>query len=119
MLIDPTIIATKLRITIVQLFEVCNQVLSLGYSYPAALPLAQQMENRLHSCIDNLGEIVKELEPKKVDTSSMSFDDGLVLAGYQEIKKGLLQSWQFIESRERAIIGQAGTRIPDQGRAAQ
>ena len=113
-LIDPTVITTRLRVTLENFFQVSNQAAYLGCIHHSSSPLTGCMISRLHFVLDDLGGIIKELEPRKIETSSMSFDDGLVLAGYQEIKRGLLKSWEFIEARERAIIQQAANRIPDQ-----
>jgi hypothetical protein len=102
-LIDSSIIATRLRVAIAGLFAVSNQAASLGYMCPTSRTLVGQIDDRLHVTINDLGAILLEIEPKKIDTGCLSLEDALILDGYQEIKRGLLKSWQFIESREQAI----------------
>jgi len=92
MLIDPTVITTRLRLAIEQLFQINNQALYLGGIHHSAKPLTLQMGIRLHRCIDELGQIVMELEPKKVNTGCLTLEDSMILAGYVEIKQGLLKS---------------------------
>ena len=104
MLIDPSVINTRLRIAIEQLFQVSNQTSYLGSVHHSAMPLTLQMSTRLHSCINDLGQIVKELEPRKIDTGCLTLEDTLIMEGYAEIRRGLIKSWEFIEARERAII---------------
>jgi len=116
-LIDSDVIATRLRVTIENLFQVSNQAAYIGLIHHS--PLTRCMVSRLHSALDELGQIVKELEPKVINTRCFPLEDALILEGYQEIRRGLIKSWQFVESRERAILRQAenrqaGTRIPDQ-----
>lgn len=60
--------------------------------------------------MNDLGSIIKEIEPLKIDTSSLSLEDTMVLEGYAEIRSGLIKSWEFVESRERAILRQAANR---------
>ena len=107
-LIDPSLIATRLRVTIAGLFAASNQAASLGYLCPNARVLTSQIDERLHSLIYDLGVIIKELEPRKIDTGSLTLEDALTLEGYAEIRRGLVKSWEFIEGREQAIIRQAG-----------
>ena len=104
MLIDPSVIVPRLRVTIENLFQANNQLVYLGGACPTVGHLTFQMGNRLHQCIDNLGEIVQELEPKKVNIGCLTLEDALTLEGYAEIRRGLIKSWQFIEAREQAII---------------
>ena len=104
-LIDPSLIATRLRVTIAGLFAASNQAASLGYLCPNARVLTSQIDERLHSSIYDLGQIVKEIEPREIDTGSLTLEDALTLEGYAEIRRGLIKSWQFVESRERTIIG--------------
>jgi hypothetical protein len=103
-LIDSSVIATRLRVAIARLFAVSNQAASLGYMCPASRILIGQIDDRLHSAINELSGILLEIEPKKVDASSVTLEDALILEEYQEIRRGLIKSWQFIEARERAII---------------
>jgi len=103
-LIEPSLIVPRLRVAIENLFTVSNQVAYFGCVCPSALLLATQMRNRLYTSIEDLSRAIEDLEPKKVDTGCLTLKDALTLAGYAEIKRGLLRSWQFIESREQAII---------------
>lgn len=64
---DTSPIVTKLKITIVQLFEICNQSITISYTCPATMNLTGQMESRLHSCIDTLSQIIDEIKPERVD----------------------------------------------------
>jgi len=104
MLIDPSVIATRLRVTIESLFQICNQAAYLGLIHHSTTPLTRCMIDRLHCCMDDLGQIIKEFEPRKIDTGCLTLEEALILEGYAEIRRGLLKSWQFIESRERSII---------------
>jgi hypothetical protein len=104
MLIDPTVITTRLRVTLENLFQASNQAVYLGCIHHSATPLTMLMGTRLHSCIGELVEIVKEIEPRVIDTRCLTLEDTMILTGYQEIKQGLIKSWMFIEDRERAII---------------
>jgi len=113
MLIDPTIIATRLRVTLEHLFQVNNHAIYLGLIHPHVAPLTLQMNNRVSFCIDEVARIIKELEPKKIDTGCLTLEEALILEGYQEIKQGLMKSWQFIENRTQVIIQQAANRIPN------
>ena len=118
-LIDPILIVPRLRVTIENLFQVSNQAAYLGCIHHEAAPLTRCMVNRMHSCMDNLCQIVKEIEPRKIDLASLTLDEALTLEGYAEIRRGLIKSWQFVESRERAIFHQAKTRIDQQDGAGQ
>jgi len=118
-LIDSSLIVPRLRVTIENLFQVSNQAAYIGLIHHSATPLTRCMVSRLHSALDDLGGIIGELEPKKIDTRCLSLENIMILEGYQEIRRGLLKSWEFIEAREQTIIQQsgnrqAGTRIPDQ-----
>jgi hypothetical protein len=104
MLIDPSSVTTRLRVAIAGLFAISNQAASLGYLCPTSRVLISQINDRLHVTINDLGAILLEIEPKKIDTGCLSLEDALILEGYQEIRRGLIKSWQFIESREQAII---------------
>jgi hypothetical protein len=104
MLIDPTVITGRLRVTIENLFQTANQTIILGRNHPATMHLTGCMVRRLHCCIDDLAEIIKELESKKIDTGCLTLEEALTLEGYQEIRRGLIKSWKFIEFREQAII---------------
>lgn len=104
MLIDPTVITARLRVAIEQLFQISNQTSYLGRVHRSATPLTMLMGTRLHQCIDDLGQILKELEPRKINTGCLTMEEDLILAGYAEIKQGLIRSWQFIEERERVIL---------------
>jgi hypothetical protein len=106
MLIDPSSVTTRLRIAIEQLFQVSNQTSYLGSVHHSAMPLTLQMGTRLHLCINELGQILKDIEPKVIDTTSLTLEDTMLLEGYREIKRGLLQSWMFIDSREKVILKQ-------------
>jgi hypothetical protein len=116
MLIDPSLNVSRLRAAIEQLFAVSNQAAYLGCIHRSVAPLTLQMGNRLYVCIDDLGRVIKDLEPKKIYTSSLALEDSMTLTGYQELKRGLLLFREFIEAREQAIIRQAGIRIADSGR---
>ena len=123
-LIESSLIVTRLRVTIEQLFQVSNQAAYIGLIHHSATPLTGCMVSRLHSALDDLGQIIGEIEPKVIDTGCLSLEDALILEGYAEIRRGLIKSWQFIESRERVIIQQTANRqartpITDQGRAGQ
>lgn len=109
-LIDPSVMAVRLRAAIEQLFQVSNQAAYLRCVHPSVAPLGLQMGNRLFFCIDELNQIVKEIEPRKIDTGCLTLEDALILEGYAEIRQGLLKSWMFIEGRERAIIKSAQTK---------
>ena len=104
MLIDPTVITARLRVVLEQIFQASNQAVYIGLIHRSAEPLTSLMGNRLHYCIDNLAQTIIDLEPRKIDTGCLTLEDSMILAGYAEIKQGLLRSWQFIESREQAII---------------
>ena len=65
--VDASPIITKLKITILQLFEICNQSIACSYVCPSATNLTGQMEGRLHACIDTLSQIIDEIKPKRVD----------------------------------------------------
>lgn len=117
-LIDPSVMAIRLRAAIEQLFQASNQAAYLRCVHPSIATLGLQMGNRLFFCIDELDQIVKEIEPRKIDTGGLTLEDVLTLEGYAEIRRGLVKSWQFIETRERAIIGQMGTKIADPGSGA-
>ena len=119
MLIDPSLIVPRLRITIESLFQAANQAIYIGGNHRSSDHLTGCMVRRLHSCIDELGQIIKGLEPKKIDIGCLMLEEDLILSGYAEIKRGLVKSWEFIEGREKVIINQARTRIADQGRAGQ
>jgi hypothetical protein len=67
MLIDPSLILPRLRVTIENLFQVSNQVAYIGCIHHSATPLTRCMVSRIHCCMDDLGQIVKELEPKKIN----------------------------------------------------
>jgi len=112
-LIDSSLTISRLRVTIENLFQVSNQALYLGLIHHEAEPLTRCMVSRLHSTLDDLGGIISELGSKKIDTGCLTLEEALTLEGYREIKRGLLKSWQFIESRERAILRQASSRIPN------
>jgi hypothetical protein len=103
-LINSSLIVPRLRVALENLFQINNQALYLGSVYHSATPLTLLMSTRLHQCLDDLGQIIKEIEPRKIDTTSLTLEDSMTLAGYAEIKRGLLLSWRFIEARERAII---------------
>lgn len=118
-LIDSSLIVPRLRIAWGQLCQVNNQLIYLGRICPASVTLNVQVGNRLFLCIEELNRIVRELEPKKVDTGSLTLEEDHILSGYAEIKLGLLKSWEFIESRQEIIIKQAGIRIADQQGAGQ
>lgn len=115
-LIDHSVIVSRLRIVTENIFQVSNQAVYLRSLYPSAMPLIFQMGNRLHCCLDDLGRIMQDIEPKKVDVGSLTLEEDLLLSGYDEIKQGLLKYWEFIESREQAINRQAETRIQDTAR---
>ncbi len=68
------------------------------------MSLSVQMGNRLFLCIDDLGQIIRDLEPRKIDTGCLTLEEALTLEVYAEIRRGLVKSWEFIESREQAII---------------
>ena len=105
-LIDPSLVAPRLRIVIENLFAVSNQAAYLGCIHHEAAPLTRCMISRLHFSIGELAEIIsKDLEPRKIDATSLTLEDALILEGYAEIRRGLIKSWQFVESRERTIIG--------------
>jgi hypothetical protein len=108
MLIDPSSVTTRLRVAIEQLFQVSNQTSYLGSVHRSATPLTLLMGTRLHSCIDELSQIIRDLEPRKIDTGCLTLEDTMIMEGYQEIRRGLIKSWQFIESREQAIIRRTG-----------
>ncbi len=108
MLIDPTVITTRLRVTLENLFQVSNQAVYLGSVHRSATSLTLLMSTRLHQCIDDLGQIIREIEPKKINTGCLTLEDIMILEGYQDIRRGLIKSWQFIESREQAIIRRTG-----------
>ncbi len=118
-LIDPSVIAVRLRVAMEQLFQTSNQAAYIGIIHHSAAPLTRCMIDRLHSTLDDMGQIVMELEPRVIDTGSLTLDDALTLEGYREIRRGLVKSWQFVEAREQAILNQARTRIADQGRSGQ
>jgi hypothetical protein len=103
-LINSSLIVPRLRVALEQLFQVSNQTTYIGLIHRSAAPLTLQISNRLHCCIDDLGQIIKEIEPRKIDTTSLTLEDALILEGYEEIRRGLIKSWQFIESRELAIL---------------
>ena len=109
-LIDHSLIVSRLRVIIENIFSVSNQAAYLGEIHHSAAPLTRFMIDRLHSSLDDLGWIVKEVEPGKIDITSLTFEDSMVIAGYAEIKQGLLKSWQFIDAREQAILKQAAGR---------
>lgn len=104
MLIDPTVITARLRVAIENLFQVSNQTSYIGSVHRSATSLTLLMGTRLHSCIDELSQIIKEIEPRKINTGCLTLEDTMILEGYQEIRRGLIKSWEFIEARERAII---------------
>jgi hypothetical protein len=106
-LINSSLIVPRLRIAIEQLFQVNNQTTYIGLIHHPAEPLTRCMGNCLHCCIDDLGQILKEIEPKKIDTGCLTLEDTMILEGYAEIRRGLIKSWQFIETRERAILKEA------------
>jgi hypothetical protein len=110
-LIDSSAIAVRLRVAMENLFAVSNQAAYIGIVHRSATPLTRCMIDRLHSSLDDLGQIVKEIEPKVIDTGSLTLDEALVLEGYAEIRRGLVKSWQFVEAREQAILRQARGRI--------
>jgi hypothetical protein len=103
-LIDSSVIAMRLRVAITGLFAISNQAASLGYVCPTSRILISQIDDRLHSTINELSGILLEIEPKKVDTGYLTLEEALTLEGYAEIRRGLIKSWEFIEARERAII---------------
>ena len=106
-LINSSLIVPRLRVALENLFQASNQAVYLGLIHTTSEPLTRCMGNRLHYCIDDLGQIIKEIEPRKIDTTSLTLEDALILEGYQEIRRGLIKSWQFVESREREIIKRA------------
>lgn len=111
MLIDPTVIAGRLRVILENLFQTSNQTIFLGRNHPATMHLTACMVRRLHCSMEDLGQIVKELEPRVIDTGFLTLEDTMLLAGYAEIKQGLLKSWEFIEAREQAVLSAVRTRI--------
>jgi hypothetical protein len=119
MLIDPSVINARLRIAIEQLFQVSNQTSYISLIHTTSEPLTRCMSTRIHSCIGELSQIVKEIEPRVINTRCLTLEDALILEGYAEIRRGLIKSWQFIESREQAIIQQTENRILKQGRDGQ
>lgn len=110
MLINPSLIVPRLHTTLEHLLQASNQAFYLGRACPSTYHLIMQMGNRLFLCIDNLGQIIKELEPGKINTGSLTSEEDLVLDSYQEIERGLILSWEFIQERKRAIFQQAANR---------
>jgi hypothetical protein len=108
MLIDPSVINTRLRIAIEQLFQVSNQTSYLGSVHRSGMPLTLQMGTRLHSCIDDLGQIIKEIEPRKIDTTSLTLEDTMILEGYQEIRRGLISPGNL--SRHASGLSSTGNK---------
>ena len=107
-LINSSLIVPRLRVALENLFQASNQAVYIGIMHHSAAPLTRCMIDRMHSTLDDLGQIIKELEPRKIDTTSLTLEDALILEGYAEIRRGLVKSWQFIEGRERSIIQQDG-----------
>jgi len=103
-LINFSLIIPKLRLALEQLFQINNQALYIGSIHHSATHLTLQMSTRIHSCIHDLGQIIKDIEPRKIDTRFLTLEDTMILEGYQEIRRGLIKSWQFIEDRERVIL---------------
>jgi hypothetical protein len=79
MLIDPTSITTRLRLTLENLFQGSNHVVYLGSVHRSATPLTLLMSTRLHQCIDDLGQIIKKIEPRKINTGCLTLEDALPL----------------------------------------
>jgi len=109
-LIESSLTISRLRVVLENLFQTNNQVIFLGRLHPTSEPLTLQASNRIYSCITDLGGIIGELEPRKIDTGCLTLEDALTLEGYAEIRRGLIKSWEFIEARERAILQQAANR---------
>jgi len=103
-LINSSLIVPRLRVALENLFQASNQAVYIGIMHHSAAPLTRCMIDRMHSTLDDLGQIIKELEPRKINTGCLTLEDALILEGYREIKQGLLKSWMFIDDRERAII---------------
>ncbi len=110
-LIESSLIVPRLRVTIENLFQTSNQTIFLGRNHPATMHLTGCMVRRLHCCMEDLSSLIKEIEPRKVDTGCLTLEDALILEGYAEIRRGLVQSWQFIENREQAVLSAAKDRI--------
>ncbi len=118
-LIDSFLIVPRLKVTIENLFQTANQAIYLESTLRFSRSPARCMVNRLYASIDELGQIIKELEPRKIDTGCLTLEEALTLEGYAEIRRGLVQSWEFIECREQAIFNQAANRQAGQGIADQ
>lgn len=114
LLIDPAIITTRLTMDLEQLFQVSNQAFYLGRIHPSSVPLTLQMGNRIYYVTNDLAEILRGLEPK-----GLTIEDAMSLANYAEIKRGMVQSWQWIEQRGAEILRQAKARLDQQGGAGQ
>src|SRR4030042_2147335 len=84
-LIDPSCVVPRLRVAIENLFAVSNQAAYLGLIHHEAAPLTRCMVSRMHCCMDDLGQIVKEIEPRKIDTGYLTLEDSMLLAGYAGI----------------------------------
>lgn len=118
LLIDPVTIVTRLRLDLENLFQINNQIFYLGRLHPPSVPLTVQMANRAFYIINDLAEILGELEPRKLDTKILDAEESLTLLRYREIKLGLIQSWEWIDSRERELFKAAKDRADQQqGRA--
>lgn len=115
-LIDPSLIISRLRVIIENFSQAANQSIYIENAYRFTHSPARCMVNRLHDCINELCQLIRELEPQRGDAGCLTLEEALTLEGYAEIRRGLVISWQFVESRERAIFQQAANRIPDQAR---
>ena len=114
--IDPATAVTRLRLDIENLFALNNQIFYLGRLHPESAQLTLQMGKRCHDVICDLAKILEKVEPRPVDPALLTPEDELSLLGYKEIKLGLIQSWEWIDSREREIFKTATERA---GRAGQ
>lgn len=120
LLINPVTIVTRLKLDLENLFSLNNQIFYLGRLHPSSTPLTMQMGNRVYGVITDLAEVLGELEPARNDTKLLDAEEALTLLGYKEIKLGLIQSWEWIDSREREIFKVAKARFDQQqGRAGQ
>jgi hypothetical protein len=108
--IDPITAVTRLRLDIENLFQLNNQIFYLGRMHPESLQLTLQMGKRAYSVINDLTEILESIEPRPVDPALLTPEEQMTLLGYKEIKLGLIQSWEWIGSREREIFKTAQER---------
>jgi hypothetical protein len=104
---DNTIIMTRVRLDLEQLFSVNNGLFYLGRQHKTAEPLTLALANRVNYVIGDIFEIIQTLEPPKHDLTHLNDEEKAIMANYVSLKAGMVKSWEWIEGRESEIVREA------------